>query len=104
MLSSGCCYTLEGSKLKGLCIGAGQGLFHALELDLDDHYKNVNGHFVTGKDFSSSSRNISIELSGQSLFLKAELASDSGDSWNETQADLAVDIFIRHGQFVFEKQ
>ncbi|KAI8622892.1 Cyanovirin-N [Xylariaceae sp. FL1651] len=105
LLSSGCCFKLVGPILRGLCLGL-DGTFHASEINLNDYYGNDNGNFVTDRHFHYSSRDVAIEVSNDSVLLKAELKGYhwySGYFWKTGAIDLANNICVRDGRFVFEK-
>lgn len=84
------------------------GHHHLSSLDLNDHYANNNGNFKSGDNhFFYSSRDVSIQPSSSSLLLKAELKGNhwySGDFWNVKTTDLATNVVVHGGRFVFEKQ
>ncbi|KAI1635309.1 hypothetical protein F4809DRAFT_651288 [Biscogniauxia mediterranea] len=106
VLNCGSCFSLEDSRLKGLCMGYDKRL-HVSEIDLNECFENFNGELGIGGNFYSSARNISIEPSSHSLVLKAELKSNhwiSTDFWNTSRADLAACIKIRGSRFAFDKQ
>ncbi|KAG5925327.1 hypothetical protein E4U42_004408, partial [Claviceps africana] len=108
LLLSGCCYLLEGkNKLQGLCMGL-DGKYHFSEIDLDKHYKNSNGSFATGEDFSHSANYSYIKVSSKQVLLYAELHGKT--FWREEdfyyldEVDLAHNILIRNGEFRYEEQ
>ncbi|KAK2590190.1 hypothetical protein QQS21_012131 [Conoideocrella luteorostrata] len=105
LLTSASSYSLEGTRLKALCLGH-DGLFYVSEIDLGEHYGNNNGEFVKDdRNFHSSAREISIQSSPHSLLLKAELKGNhwwSGDFWKASEIDLAVNILVFNGRLVFE--
>ncbi|KAI0445135.1 hypothetical protein F4803DRAFT_509522 [Xylaria telfairii] len=105
LLTSASCYSLEGTKLKALCIGH-DGLFHPSEIDLNEYYGNDNGDLVTGRHFYDNARNVSIQPSSHSLLLKAELKGNhwlSGDRWKASEIDLVTSLLVSNGCLVFEK-
>ncbi|KAI0467785.1 hypothetical protein F4859DRAFT_506508 [Xylaria cf. heliscus] len=105
LLTTACCFSLEGRKLKALCMGY-DGLFHDSEFDLNEYYENDNGDLVTGRHFYYSARNVSIQPSADSLLLKAELKGNhwwSGDFWNASKIDLVASLVVGNGCLVFEK-
>jgi hypothetical protein len=83
------------------------GTFHTSEINLNEYYGNKNGNFVTDSHFYYSSRNVAIDISIHSVLLKAELKGYhwySGDFWKAGAIDLASNICVHDGRFVFEKQ
>ncbi|KAI1496536.1 hypothetical protein F5X99DRAFT_400150 [Biscogniauxia marginata] len=106
LLNCGSCFSLEESRLKGLCMGYDKRL-HVSEIDLNEYFENTNGELDdSGRNFYSSSRKISIEPSSRSLLLKAELKSNhwiSRDFWKTSKTDMATRIKVCGGRFVFSK-
>ncbi|KAI1748341.1 hypothetical protein F4782DRAFT_542925 [Xylaria castorea] len=105
LLTSACCFSLEGGTLKAFCIGY-DGLFYDSEIDLNEYYENENGDLATGRHFYYSARNISIQPSANSLLLKAELKGNHwwyGDFWNASEIDLVTSLVVSDGCLMFEK-
>ncbi|KAF8310744.1 hypothetical protein DL93DRAFT_2061772 [Clavulina sp. PMI_390] len=102
LLNSSSCFMLKGTVLNGLCIGT-DGLLHWSSIDLNDYYGNDDASLVSGSGgFSSTSRKISLDLSGGSVVLKAECHEDFVD-YGWASVDLTPCILVRQGSFVFER-
>jgi hypothetical protein len=83
------------------------GTFHTSDINLNDYYGNDNGNFVTDRHFYYNSRDVALKTSNHSVLLKAELEGYhwySGHFWKAGAIDLASNICVRDGRFVFEKQ
>ncbi|ETW87826.1 hypothetical protein HETIRDRAFT_245866, partial [Heterobasidion irregulare TC 32-1] len=102
LLLSSSCLLLDGTRLKGLCLGM-DGKMHASEIDLNDHYGNSNGEFKSGdKSFVYTARNLSLHLTTKSITLRAELRGwDS--QYKQAEVDLSICIVNHYGGLVFVK-
>ncbi|KAJ7251667.1 hypothetical protein C8J57DRAFT_1723099 [Mycena rebaudengoi] len=93
--------SLTGSVFSAFLMGS-DGLMHYQQLNLNDHYANINGYFRSNagdSGFYNSARNVHLGEGGQSFILKAELQVGSG--WRTAEVNLAVDIVNNYSRLLF---
>ena len=91
ILSSCSGFTLKGSMLEALCLGL-DGKMHTSRINLNAHISNEDGGFSWfGADFSRSTRNMSLEMRDNGVFLSAQLRSIRGE-WVESEVDLSLHV------------
>ncbi|KAJ7216812.1 hypothetical protein C8J57DRAFT_1732440 [Mycena rebaudengoi] len=93
--------SLTGSVFSAFLMGS-DGLMHYQQLNLNDHYANINGYFRSNagdSGFYNSARNVHLSEGGQSFILKAELQVGSG--WRTAEVNLAVDIVNNYSRLLF---
>lgn len=93
--------SLYGSVLSVFLMGS-DGLMHNQQLDLNNHYANVNGYFRSNsgdRGFYTAARNVRLGEGGQTFILKAELQVGSG--WRATEVNLAEDIVNNYSRLLF---
>jgi hypothetical protein len=92
----------DGSILQGLCQQT-DGAWVYSEVDLNAHYGNTQGKFVSGESgFKDAGRNFALELSESSVMLKGEL-NDEG-SCVGAEVDVSICVVVKDGGFEFVKQ
>ena len=87
--------------LHGSCrVADGSWLYS--EIDLNTHYGNKEGKFISGgAGFKSTGRHFALEHGESSLVLKGELYANGGCM--EAEIDLSACIVVKDGKFVFEQ-
>lgn len=92
---------LTDSVFSAFLMGS-DGLMHYQEVELNDHYANIDGYFRSNpgdSGFYNSARNVHLGEGGQSFILKAELRVGSG--WRTTEVNLAEDIVNSYSRLLF---
>ncbi|KAJ7250032.1 hypothetical protein B0H12DRAFT_685000 [Mycena haematopus] len=93
---------LEGTMLCGFCLGSDQQL-HYSEIDLNNHYGNRNGQFVSAdRAFGSTAQNLSLSTQNErgKVMLRAQLRAYN-HSYNNAEVNLAICIVNQGGKFGF---
>ncbi len=94
---------LSSSTLKAVCVG-NDGILYPSSINLNDHYENRGGEFVSGgRHFLSTSQNLSLRIAESSIKLEAKLLNYE-KQWTSASVDLAICIVNKKGQLNFEKQ
>lgn len=74
------------------------------EINLDEHYGNINGKFEAGeRHYSRSGRNFRLEQDASSVKLFAELMDCEGE-WHDAEVDLSDCVVNQKGKLAFLKQ
>lgn len=93
---------LNGSTLRAICLGD-DGRYHGSEIDLNAHYTNRGGEFVSDDNhFWYTAKNVSLEIIGTEIRLNAELANYDRQ-WVRSSIDLTPNILNRGGRLIFER-
>ncbi|KAJ7249045.1 hypothetical protein C8J57DRAFT_1522113 [Mycena rebaudengoi] len=93
--------SLTGSVFSAFLMGS-DGLMHYQEVNLIDHYANIDGSFRSNpgdNGFYNSARNVHLGEGGKSFILKAELRAGSG--WRTTEVNRAVDIVNSYSRLLY---
>ncbi|KAI0672370.1 hypothetical protein C8Q78DRAFT_971313 [Trametes maxima] len=93
--------SLAGSVFSVFLMGS-DGLMHRHQMDLNNHYANVNGHFRSNsgdRGFYATARNVRLGEASQTFILKAELRVGSG--WRAAEVNLAEDIVNSYSRLLF---
>ncbi|KAI0643797.1 hypothetical protein C8Q79DRAFT_928282 [Trametes meyenii] len=93
--------SLSGSVFSAFLMGS-NGLMYNHQLDLNNHYANVNGHFRSNpgdRGFYATARNVRLGEAGQTFILKAELRV--GNGWRTAEVNLAQDIVNSYSRLLF---
>ncbi|KAI5117143.1 hypothetical protein M0805_000070 [Coniferiporia weirii] len=102
ILVSCSCIELQGSTLKALCLGSDKKM-HPSSIDLNDHYANSNGSFVSDDNhFVHTSRNLSLQVTSESVLLSADLR-DWNSEYQYAEVDLSICIVNDNGRLAFVK-
>ncbi|KAI1771061.1 Cyanovirin-N [Hypoxylon cercidicola] len=96
------CLSLKDAHLRGLVVGR-DGKFVPSEIDLDQHYGNINGKFEAGeRHYSRSGRNFRLEQDSNTVKLFGELMDCEG-AWHDAEIDLSDCIVNEKGKLAFLK-
>lgn len=93
--------SLAGSVFSAYLMGS-DGRMHFHQLDLNNHYANINGHFRSNsgdRGFFATARNVRLGDGAQSFILFAELRV--GNGWRAAQVNLAEDIVNNYHRLIF---
>ncbi|KAF7361092.1 CNVH-domain-containing protein [Mycena sanguinolenta] len=93
--------SLNGSVFSAFLMGS-DGLMRYQEIDLNNHYANINGHFRSNpgdRNFFQTARNVHLGEAGQSFILMAELRVGTG--WRNAQVNLAEDMVNNYSRLLF---
>ncbi|KAI1763214.1 CNVH-domain-containing protein [Hypoxylon sp. FL1150] len=102
LLYAGCLTLQDATRLRGVVVNR-DGKFVPSEIDLDQHYGNINGKFEAGeRHYSRSGRNVRLEQDATSVKLFAELADCEGE-WHEAEVDISECIVNDKGKLAFLK-
>ncbi|KAI0676354.1 hypothetical protein C8Q78DRAFT_14721 [Trametes maxima] len=93
--------SLTGSVFSAFLMGS-DGRMYNHQLDLNNHYANVNGHFRSNsgdRGFYTAARNVRLGDGGQIFVLKADLRV--GNGWRAAEVNLAEDIVNSYSRLLF---
>ncbi|KAK5997585.1 hypothetical protein PT974_02948 [Cladobotryum mycophilum] len=96
---------LEGPQLHALCLGY-DGILHASDINLNEHYENHNGDLVNGRLFYNTASDVYLTRSQKDVLLHATLGGNhwnTGDFVKQRQVDVSINILNRGGQLVYER-
>ncbi|KAI0179643.1 CNVH-domain-containing protein [Hypoxylon sp. FL1284] len=102
LLYAGCLTLEDSSRLRGLVVGR-DGKFAASEIDLGQHYGNINGRFEAGeRHYGRTGRNFRLDQDSGAVRLLGELMDCEG-AWHDAEVDLAECIVNQNGKLAFVK-
>lgn len=90
---------LQGSILKGLCLGS-DGKLHPSTIDLNQCYSNNNGHFADGGKVFNTARMMELVPGDGKVILRGQLLSRD-DGWQNAEVDLSLSVVNIDGKFNF---
>ncbi|XXH02056.1 hypothetical protein Hte_008421 [Hypoxylon texense] len=104
LLYAGCLMLKDSHLLRGLVVGR-DGKFAPSEINLDEHYGNINGKFEAGeRHYSRSGRNFRLEQDARAnaVRLLGELMDCEG-AWHDADIDISDCIGNQKGNLAFLK-